>query len=323
MLAENGALGQLIAAGARIVESGCGPCIGQGFSPADGTVTLRTFNRNFAGRTGTKGDQAYLVSPETAVASAIMGEITDPRDMKNMMGIGYPKIRMPREFEIDDSMIDVPIPAAEASKVQVLRGPTIVVPESPKPLPETLSGQVVLKCGDKITTDHIMPAGAFLKYRSNVPEYSKYVFNCFNEEDKPSFAQRGLALKKQGTAGVIVGGDSYGQGSSREHAALCPMYLGVRVVIAKAIERIHKANLINFCIVPIEFDNPADYDKINQDDTLEIPNLIDAVKNTDSVTIKDKTTGTEFTGKLNLSQRDRDILLAGGLLAYTRKKSGK
>jgi len=319
MLAENGALGQLIAAGARIVESGCGPCIGQGFSPADGTVSLRTFNRNFAGRTGTKGDQAYLVSPETAVASAIMGEITDPRDMKNMMGISYPKIKMPNEFEIDDSMIDLPAPREEMSKVQVLRGPTIVVPESPKPLPETLSGQVVLKCGDKITTDHIMPAGVFLKYRSNVPEYSKFVFNCFNEDDKPSFAQRGLALKKQGVGGIIVAGDSYGQGSSREHAALCPMYLGVRAVIAKAIERIHKANLINFAIVPIEFDKPADYDKINQDDQIEIPNLIDAVKNTDTVTIADKTTGVEFTGKLTLSQRDRNILLAGGLLAYTRK----
>jgi aconitate hydratase len=164
-----------------------------------------------------------------------------------------------------------------------------------------------------------MPAGVFLKYRSNVPEYSKYVFNCFNEDDKLTFAQRGLELKKQGVAGVVVGGDSYGQGSSREHAALCPMYLGVRVVIAKAIERIHKANLINFAIVPVEFDNPADYDKIGQNDQIEIPGLIDAVKNADSVKIANKTTGTEFAGKLTLSQRDRDILLAGGLLAYTRK----
>jgi aconitate hydratase len=319
MLAENGAMADLIAAGARLIESGCGPCIGQGFSPADGTVTLRTFNRNFAGRTGTKGDQAYLVSPETAVASAIMGEITDPRDMKNMMGVSYPKIKMPKEFDIDDSMIDAPVPADQASKVQVLRGPTIVVPESPKPLPETLDGNVLLKCGDKITTDHFMPAGVFLKYRSNVPEYSKSVFNCFNEEGQPTFAERALALKKEGTAGVIIGGDSYGQGSSREHAALCPMYLGVRVVIAKAIERIHKANLINFCIVPIEFDNPMDYDKIGQGNQIEIADLIDAIKNSDSVTIADKTSGVEFTGKLTLSQRDRDILLAGGLLAYTRK----
>ena len=323
MLAENGAMADMIAAGARIIESGCGPCIGQGFSPANGTVTLRTFNRNFAGRTGTKGDQAYLVSPETAVASAIMGEITDPRDMKNMMGISYPKIKMPKEFLIDDSMIDEPVPADQAGRAEVLRGPTIVVPESPKPLPEKLAGQVLLKCGDKITTDHIMPAGAFLKYRSNVPEYSKYVFNCFNEEGQPTFADRGLALKKEGTASIIVGGDSYGQGSSREHAALCPMYLGVRAVIAKAIERIHKANLINFCIVPIEFDNPADYDKISQDDTLEIPNLLEAVKDSDNVKIVNKTAGIEFKGILNLSPRDRDILLAGGLLAYTRKKTGK
>lgn len=321
MMARNGALADLIKAGARLLESACGPCIGQGCSPGDGTVTLRTFNRNFAGRTGTKGDQCYLVSPETAVASAIMGQITDPRDLKNMMSIAYPKIKMPREFGIDDSMIDAPVPAEEASSVQVLRGPTIVVPESPKSLSENLSGKVLLKCGDKITTDHIMPAGAFLKYRSNVPEYSKYVFNCFNEEDKPTFAQRGLELKKAGIAGIVVGGDSYGQGSSREHAALCPMYLGVRVVIAKAIERIHKANLINFCIVPLEFDNPADYDKINAEDQLEIVDLIDAVKNSDTVTIKEKTGKFEFTGRLNLSARDRDILLAGGLLPYTRKKA--
>ena len=323
MLAENGALADFIAAGARIIESGCGPCIGQGFSPADGTVTLRTFNRNFAGRTGTKGDQAYLVSPETAVASAIMGEIADPRELKHLMGIKYPKIEMPEEFLIDDSMIAQPVPLDEASKVEVLRGPTIVVPESPKKLPETLTGKVLLKCGDKITTDHIMPAGAFLKYRSNVPQYSKYVFNCFNEEGQPTFADRGLALKKDGIAGIVAAGDSYGQGSSREHAALCPMYLGVRAVIAKAIERIHKANLINFCIVPIEFDNPADYDAINADDAIEIPNLIEAVESKDSVTLVNKTSGKEFIGQLTLSARDRDILLAGGLLAYTRKKAGK
>ncbi len=319
MLAENGAMANLIAAGARIVESGCGPCIGQGFSPADGTVTLRTFNRNFAGRTGTKGDQCYLVSPETAVASAIMGEITDPRDLKNMMGLSYPTIKFPKEFLVDDSMIEQPVPVDQTSKVEVLRGPTIVVPESPKPLPEKLDGSVLLKCGDKITTDHIMPAGAFLKYRSNVPQYSKYVFNCFNEEGKPTFAERGLALKKQGIGGIVVAGDSYGQGSSREHAALCPMYLGLRAVIAKAIERIHKANLINFCIVPIEFDDPGDYNKIKADDQIEIPDLPDAVKNGNSVTIIDKTSGFEFTGKLTLSTRDRQILLAGGLLAFTKK----
>jgi len=323
LIAQSNALTNLVAAGARILESGCGPCIGQGFSPADGAVSLRTFNRNFQGRSGTKGDQVYLVSPETAVASAIMGEITDPRDLKTMMGIGYPKIKYPKHFEIDDNMIQQPAPADQASKVEVVRGPTIVVPESPKKLPENLSGQVLLKCEDKITTDHIMPAGPFLKYRSNVPVYSQYVFNCFNEEGKPTFAERALALKKQGIGGMVVAGESYGQGSSREHAALCPMYLGVRAVLAKSIERIHKANLINFCIVPIEFDNPADYDKINADDVIEIPNLTEAIEDKDTVTLSDKTSGFEFIGKLNLSARDRDILLADGLLAYTKKATRK
>ncbi|MCK5473344.1 MAG: aconitate hydratase, partial [Planctomycetes bacterium] len=210
---------------------------------------------------------------------------------------------------------------AEASGVQILRGPTIVVPESPKPLPETLGGQVLLKCGDKITTDHIMPAGAFLKLRSNVPEYAKVVFNCFNEEGKPTFAERALALKDEGLGGIIVAGESYGQGSSREHAALCPMYLGVRVVLAKSIERIHKANLINFCIVPLEFIEPADYDKIEQGDQLEIADLIEAVKNKNEIKITEKSGKYEIIGKLDLSQRDREILLAAGLLNYTKKKN--
>jgi aconitate hydratase len=321
MLAQNGALADMIAAGARILESGCGPCIGQGLSPADGTVSLRTFNRNFAGRTGTKGDQAYLVSPETAIASALTGKITDPRDLTESLTIAYPKIKMPKEFIINDNMIDKPLPLEQAAKVEVLRGPTIVVPETPKPLPSTLSGKVLLKCGDKITTDHIMPAGTFLKLRSNVPEYAKVVFNCFNEKDKPTFAQRALELKGKSIAGIIIAGESYGQGSSREHAALCPMYLGVRAVIAKSIERIHKANLINFCIVPIEFANPSDYDKINPDDELQIDNLLEVIKNSDSVKIKKKDGSFEFTGKLDLSQRDREILLSDGLLNYVSKRN--
>ncbi|MCE5184503.1 MAG: aconitate hydratase [Planctomycetaceae bacterium] len=321
MMADNGALSSLIASGARILEAGCGPCIGQGFSPASGTVTLRTFNRNFAGRTGTKGDQAYLVSPETAAASAIMGEITDPRNLKNLVGIRYPKIKLPENYSIDDSMIQSPAPADKASKVEVLRGPTIVVPESPSPLPADLKGQVLLTCGDKVTTDHIMPAGQFLKHRSNVPEYSKYVFNSFNEEGKPTFAERAKALKSRHIAGIVVAGESYGQGSSREHAALCPVYLGVRAVIAKSIERIHRANLINFCIVPIEFENKADYDRISQDDQIEIAGLLDAIRAEDTVVVNDKTAGFSFTGRLELSARDREILLAGGLLAYTHKKA--
>ena len=317
MLAQNGALAELILAGARILESGCGPCIGQGFSPANGAISLRTFNRNFAGRTGTKGDQVYLVSPETAVASVLTGEITDPRTI----GIDYPKIEMPEKFLIDDSMVEKPLSSDEAGNTEVLRGPTIVVPQAAPKLKENLVGNVVLKCGDKITTDHIMPAGAFLKLRSNVPQYAKVVFNCFDEEGEPTFADRALELKKKDIASVIVASESYGQGSSREHAALCPMYLGVRAVIAKSIERIHKANLINFSIVPIEFADPADYDKINQDDEIVIDNLIEAVKNSDQITIKNKTGSFEFIGKLNLSSRDREILLAGGKLSYTLKQS--
>ncbi|MHC4511350.1 MAG: aconitate hydratase, partial [Planctomycetota bacterium] len=320
MLAENGALAQMISAGARILESGCGPCIGQGFSPADGVVSLRTFNRNFAGRSGTKGDQVYLVSPETAVVSALTGRITDPRDAQDLFGMAYPRIELPDEFAVNDNMIEPPLSEEEAARFGVLRGPTIVVPETPRPLPENLASKVLLKCGDKITTDHIMPAGTFLKLRSNVPEYAKVVFNCFNEEGKPTFAERALALKAKAVGGIIVAGESYGQGSSREHAALCPMYLGVRVVIAKSIERIHKANLINFCIVPIEFADPADYNKIEQDDELQIDRLLKAIKNGDTVKIARADGSLEFVGTLALSTRDREILLSAGLLNYTRRK---
>ena len=321
MLAENGALADMISAGSRILESGCGPCIGQGFSPANDTVTLRTFNRNFAGRTGTKGDQSYLVSPETAVASALTGKITDPRDLPELFSIKYPKIEMPAEFIINDNMIEKPLPEKEAARVEVLRGPTIVVPEAARPMPEKLTGKVLLKCGDKITTDHIMPAGTFLKFRSNVPEYAKVVFNCFNEEGKPTFAQRALELKNNGIAGIVVAGESYGQGSSREHAALCPMYLGVRAVIAKSIERIHKANLINFCIVPVEFAEPTDYEKIAPDDELRIDNLLEAIKNSDTVKIARADGSFVFTGKLELSERDREILLSAGLLNFIKAKA--
>ncbi len=323
MLAENGALADMISAGARILESGCGPCIGQGFSPANDTVTLRTFNRNFAGRTGTKGDQVYLVSPETAIASALKGQITDPRDLPDLFGLEYPKIEMPDEFIVNDNMIEKPLSEKEAAKVEVLHGPTIVVPETPSPLPQKLKSKVLIKCGDKITTDHIMPAGTFLKLRSNVPEYAKVVFNCFNENGKPTFAQRALELKKNGIAGIVVAGESYGQGSSREHAALCPMYLGVRVVIAKSIERIHKANLINFCIVPIEFAEPTDYKKIEPDDELQIDNLLEAIKSSQTVKIVKADGSFEFTGKLELSERDREILLSAGLLNYIRERAQK
>jgi len=321
MLAENGALADMISAGARILETGCGPCIGQGLSPADGVVSLRTFNRNFAGRSGTKDDRVYLVSPETALASVLTGQITDPRELPEMFGIEYPKIELPNEFMVNDNMIEKPISEKEAARVKVLRGPTIVVPQMPPPLPGKLMGQVLIKCADKITTDHIMPAGPYLKLRSNVPEYAKVVFNCFNEQGEKTFAQRALRLKEKGIAGVIVAGESYGQGSSREHAALCPMYLGIRAVIAKSIERIHKANLLNFCIVPIEFAEPADYDKIKPDDLLQIDNLLKAVKAGDKIKITEKNGKYEFVGKLVLSNRDKEILLSAGLLNFTRKHS--
>jgi len=268
-------------------------------------------------------DRVYLVSPETAVASAIMGQITDPRMLKNVMGVRYPKIELPSRFLVDDSMIVEPLSEEQARKAQVVRGSTIVVPERPQRLGDKLVGKVLLKCGDKITTDDIMPAGAFLKYRSNAVEYAKVVFDCFNEAGKATFAERALALKAEGIGGIIVAGQSYGQGSSREHAALCPMYLGVRAVIAKSIERIHKANLINFAIVPVEFADASDYDRIGADDELEIGGLLGGIEQADEVTIIDKTGGFEFMGALKLSRRERDILLAGGLLEYIGSGAGK
>ncbi|MDD5063500.1 MAG: aconitate hydratase [Phycisphaerae bacterium] len=321
MLAENGAMAETISAGARVLESGCGPCIGQGLSPANELVSLRTFNRNFSGRSGTAGDKVYLVSPETAVASVLTGRITDPRELPKLFGIEYPKIEPPAEFAINDNMIEAPLNEKEAAKAEVIRGPTIVVPEAPTPLPQKLQGQVLIKCGDKITTDHIMPAGRFLKMRSNVPEYAKVVFHYLNEKGEATFAEKALELKKKGTASIIVAGESYGQGSSREHAALCPMYLGVRAVIAKSIERIHKANLINFCIVPIVFDEPGDYERVKPGDRLQIDDLLEAIKSSDDVVIVDKTSSFEFTGGLELSERDRRILLSAGLLNYTRNKA--
>lgn len=314
MLGQNGALADLIQAGVRIVESGCGPCIGQGFSPAENTISLRTFNRNFAGRSGTKGDMVYLVSPETAVAAALTGKITDPRTL----GFDYPVTPMPKKFLIDDGMLQPPAAEEEAKNIEIIRGSTIVKPPSGEPLPDDLKGAVVIKVGDKITTDHIMPAGALLKYRSNVPEYAKYVFNCFNEEGQPTFADRALAAKAKGVAGVIVAGDSYGQGSSREHAALCPMYLGVKIVIAKAIERIHQANLVNFAILPLTFADPADYDKIEAGDELTIAGTAKAIEKAETVTVTNKTKKFDFICNVRLAPRQRTILAAGGLLRYTR-----
>jgi aconitate hydratase len=319
MLAENGALADLVTAGARILESGCGPCIGLGFAPAENTVSLRTFNRNFTGRSGTEGDMVWLVSPETAVAAAITGEITDPRALSERLHLAYPRFDAPRQFKLDDGMLQPPLAPLEAKDAEVIRGSTIVKPPAGEKLPDALAGEVLIKVGDKITTDHIMPAGALLKHRSNVPQYAKYVFKCFTREDEPTFAQRAELAQAAGKAGVVVAGDSYAQGSSREHAALCPMYLGVRVVIAKAIERIHQANLVNFGILPLTFADAADYDRIGQADELEIAGVTAAISGGQMVTVANATKGFDFTCRVGLAPRQRKILAAGGLLNYTRE----
>ena len=308
MLARNGMLADIIASGARILETGCGPCIGQGQSPADDTVSVRTFNRNFAGRTGTKGDQAYLVSPETAVAIALTGEFTDPRTA----GIEYPNVVEPEVFEINDNMIQLPGGSGE-----IVRKRTIGAPPVNQPLPDELDGVVVIKVGDKITTDHIMPASIHLKHRSNIPVYAKVVFECFNEAGRPTFAERASAVRDSGKAGIIVGRDSYGQGSSREHAAICPMYLGVKVVAALAIERIHSANLVNFGIVPLVFANPADYDSIGENDSLVFHSLRGQLRPGEPVRgelTKADGTKKEIVFNHRLSAEDIRIILAGGML---------
>ncbi|MBN2641856.1 MAG: aconitate hydratase [Victivallales bacterium] len=310
MISRNGALADIIASGARILEAGCGACIGQGQSPADDTVSLRTFNRNFAGRTGTKGDSAYLVSPEVACAAALTGAITDPRELK----MDYPRIEDVEEFLINDDMI-IP-PPADSSQVEIIRKPTIGSPPENGPLPEVIDGAVVIKVGDKITTDHIMPAGIHLKLRSNIPAYSKVVFECFTEEGKPSFAERAAAVRDAGRHGVIVGRDSYGQGSSREHAAICPMYLGVKAVIAFAIERIHSANLINFGIMPLVFVDHSDYDRIDQTDTITINNARELKVGANLNATVSKSNGESFSIELahKMSEEDIQIVLAGGRL---------
>ena len=311
MLSRNGMLADMIAAGARIMETGCGPCIGQGQSPADGTVSVRTFNRNFAGRTGTKGDQAYLVSPETAVAAALKGELIDPREL----GIDYPVIPTVDKFLINDNMIATP--PGIGVNVEIIRKPTIGNPPVNSPLAEKIDGEVVIKVGDKITTDHIMPAGIHLKLRSNIPAYSRVVFECFTEEGKPSFAERAAAVRDAGRHGIIVGHDSYGQGSSREHAAICPMFLGIKAVIAFAIERIHAANLVNFGILPLLFENQTDYDKIEEKDSIIIDNAREQLgvgKPVMAEIIKADGKRIPLYLKHKMSQEDIDIVLAGGRL---------
>ena len=308
MLAECGALADLINAGARILECACGPCIGMGFSPQSAGVSLRTFNRNFLARSGTADAQVYLVSPETAAASAVAGVFTDP----TTLGVA-PKVQMPTAFKINDNLIEMPVSADKMDEVIVERGPNI------KPIPvgkapdENLSCELILKVGDDITTDHIMPAGTkVLPYRSNVPKLAEFCFTVCDKE----FPER--AKKKGG--GVILGGSNYGQGSSREHAALVPLYLGIKAVVAKSFARIHVANLINFGIVPMTLKNPDDYDKFNEGDSLEIKGFAQAVKGENEATLVNKTNGATATLVLTLSARQREMLSAGGCLNYTKNK---
>ena len=306
MIARYGALNDMIAAGARILESACGFCVGCGQAPRTGAVSLRTNNRNFEGRSGTRDAQVYLVSPETAAASAVTGQITDPRDL----GIPYPEVEMPERYLIDDSMV---IRSPGNPGGSVYRGPNIGEPPANVAMPRALRARVAIKVGDKITTDHIIPAGPYLKYRSNVPKYSQYVFVNVD----PGFAERCRANKQAGAASVIVAGISYGQGSSREHAALCPMYLGVRAVLAKSIERIHAANLVNFGIVPLGFSDDTDYDRIQDGDELVIDDTHGALAR-DTVSVRNTTRRYEFRTKCALTPREREIVLSGGLLNYLR-----
>ena len=309
MLALNGALGDLIGAGARILECACGPCIGMGQSPNTNGVSLRTFNRNFLGRSGTKSGQIYLVSPETAAASALTGVFTDPRTLGDAV-----EIKLPESFLINDNMVVEPIEESKMDEVEVLRGPNIKPFPKTSPLDENIDATCALKVGDNITTDHIMPAGAkILPLRSNIPEISKH---CFTVCDK-DFPQRALELGKS----VIVGGSNYGQGSSREHAALAPLYLGVKAVLVKSFARIHRSNLINAGILPLTFVNPDDYDKIDQGDEFAIENVRAKVENGESIVVKNVTKGIEIPVDCDLTERTRDIILAGGLLDYTRKSN--
>ncbi len=301
-LARDGYLADLIASGARLMENACGFCIGNSQSPKSGSVSLRTSNRNFAGRSGTMDADVYLVSPETAAAAVITGRITDPREL----GLDYPAVAMPEHPAIDDSLFIRP----DGTDVEIYRGPNIGAPPANSALPETIVGEVTLKVGDKITTDHIMPAGARMKYRSNIPKYAEFVF----ENVDASFARRAMSAKEAGRHNIIVAGLSYGQGSSREHAAICPMYLGVRAVIARSIERIHAANLINFGILPLTFADEKDYDVIAQGDELEMASVRTAVAEGETLTVYNKTRGESFEVRFALSARQRQILLAGGAL---------
>ena len=311
MITREGAYDRLLEAGFRFLENACGPCIGMGFAPPSQGVSVRSFNRNFYGRSGTKDANVYLASPEVCAATAITGVITDPRHL----GIEPIQIALPEKFLIDDSMIIAP--AAVPDEVEVIKGPTINYVGYKEPLEEKITAEVLLKVGDNITTDHIMPAGAkILPLRSNIPAISKFVYYVVDE----TFADRALKAKEEKGGGVIVGGENYGQGSSREHAAIAPMYLGIKAILAKSYARIHHANLINFGILPLLFVNPEDYDKIEQGDDIELDTTNFAPGDDNILTVKVKNKNIEIPVKHGLNQRQVDIIKAGGILRYVKQK---
>ena len=312
-LTKDGYLADFLGAGARVTESSCGFCIGASHSPESGGVSVRTSNRNFPGRSGTEDAEVYLTSPETAAAAAVMGKLIDPRNMP----LPYPGTEMPERFHISDDMITEPIPSADRASVRIIRGPNIGKPPENDPLPADISGEVAIKVGDKITTDHIMPAGARMKYRSNIPKYAEFVFETLDKK----FYRRAMKNRKAGRHNIVIAGLSYGQGSSREHAAICPMYLGVKAMIAKSFERIHAANIINFGILPLIFKNEKAYDGIDQGDRLEIPGIRKILEAGRAITVMNTTKGIDFEVTCSLSRRQRDILLAGGALNAVRQKA--
>ena len=310
MLSECGALAKLIAAGARILECACGPCIGMGQAPNSAGISLRTFNRNFEGRSGTADAGVFLVSPETAAAAALTGVLTDPMTLD----ADLTKITLPEKFVINDNSIDAPASVEDAKDVEILRGPNIKPFPKTEPLADSIAAKAILKVGDNITTDHIMPAGAkILPFRSNIPYLANFCFTRCDEQFPET-------CKKEGK-GIIIGGENYGQGSSREHAALVPLYLGIKAVVAKSFARIHVANLVNAGIVPLTFKNTENYDKIEQFDELELPDIRKAIENGEEITLVNKTKNESYVLNSAVSERSADILLCGGLLSYTRENN--
>lgn len=309
MIAKTGVLALMIDAGARIMESACGFCIGMGQAPAQGAVSVRTSNRNFEGRSGTTSALVYLVSPQTAVLCALRGEFVDPLSLDESE---FPKVKLPKRFSVDDSMILAP--ADNPESVEILRGPNIGEPPRNEPFPLSLEGTTLIKVGDKITTDHIIPAGARLKYRSNIEKYSTFVF----EGVDPEFSRDALTVKMRGKRGVIVAGESYGGGSSREHAAMCPAYLGIKAVCAKSFERIHAANLVNFGILPLVFVDKSDYGVFEKGDEVEGKNIIACLEEGEPLILHNKTKKAGIKMTYSLTERQKEIIKAGGLLVYTK-----